>query len=309
LKSFASAMLAIAALAFVSFGTPALAVKASPPTAVCNGQCESCLEAEVDPNGNQRCVKCGIDAACMQGGDPGLSSDFTEMLSDHNGFRAQQCAGPLAWSGSLAQAAQAYANSCPSNGNGGFKHDPNRGQVGENLFWGPGTNARQAVKWWFDEIRDYDFNNPVWSAAVGHFTQVVWKDSRELGCGVANCSGTLLWVCRYSPPGNWNVNNPGVMASQVGCGAQPVATGGGGTGGGGGGTGGGGGKLKTMTVIQPVDVYERQGGEGEKFGYVEAGAQVQLTGACIDSWCPIKGPDVPTGRGWVYNGSDYKTLK
>ena len=24
-----------------------------------------------------------------------------------------------------------------------------------------------------------------------------------------------FWVCRYSPPGNWNVNNPGVLAGNV----------------------------------------------------------------------------------------------
>jgi uncharacterized protein YkwD len=301
-------MFAIAALVFIASSDPSFAVVGTPPTVTCNGQCEACLEAEVAPNGSKRCLKCGIDAACMQGGDPGLSSDFTEMLNDHNAYRAQQCAGKLSWSGQLAQAAQAYARTCPSNGAGGFNHDPNRGQVGENLFWGPGTNARQAVQWWFNEIKDYDFKNPVWSAKVGHFTQVVWKDSRQLGCGVANCSGTLLWVCRYSPPGNWNVNNPGVMASQVGCAAKPVSTGGGGSGGtGGGGTGGT--KLKTMTVVQAVDVYEKQGGKGRNLGFVEKGAKVQLTGACIQSWCPIKGSAVPTGKGWVYDGNDYDSLR
>ena len=64
-----------------------------------------------------------------------------------------------------------------------------------------------------------------------------------------------------------------------------------------------------MTVIQAVDVYEKQGGEGQKFGFVKEGAKVQLTGACIDSWCPIKGNAVPTGRGWVYNGEDYRSLQ
>jgi hypothetical protein len=34
---------------------------------------------------------------------------------------------------------------------------------------------------------------------------MVWKDTRQIGCGVAKCYlGTVrLWVCRYGPTGNW----------------------------------------------------------------------------------------------------------
>lgn len=42
------------------------------------------------------------------------------------------------------------------------------------------------------------------SFASGHFTQMVWKGSEQLGCGsVTTSSGALYVVCNYSPPGNY----------------------------------------------------------------------------------------------------------
>lgn len=39
--------------------------------------------------------------------------------------------------------------------------------------------------------------------ACGHYTQVVWRDSERLGCGVGDCTGGgEIWVCNYDPPGN-----------------------------------------------------------------------------------------------------------
>ena len=49
----------------------------------------------------------------------------------------------------------------------------------------------------------YDFSRPGFDLKTGHFTQVVWKDTRQLGCGVAMCDGGEIWVCNYSPPGNF----------------------------------------------------------------------------------------------------------
>jgi hypothetical protein len=50
---------------------------------------------------------------------------------------------------------------------------------------------------------------------VRHFTQLIWRDTKQLGCGVANCGGLEYWVCRYAPPGNWNGEKPGVLAANV----------------------------------------------------------------------------------------------
>jgi hypothetical protein len=37
---------------------------------------------------------------------------------------------------------------------------------------------------------------------TGHFTQVVWRQTTQLGCGVSTCRGMDIWVCEYDPPGN-----------------------------------------------------------------------------------------------------------
>lgn len=57
----------------------------------------------------------------------------------------------------------------------------------------------------YQEIDYYDYNNPGFSMATGHFTQVVWKGTTQVGCAVQTCpSGFAGWstggtyvVCRY----------------------------------------------------------------------------------------------------------------
>lgn len=60
-----------------------------------------------------------------------------------------------------------------------------------------------------DEASKYDYNHPGFSSGTGHFTQVVWKGSKQVACAIANCgAGTIFGqaskyvVCRYSPAGN-----------------------------------------------------------------------------------------------------------
>jgi uncharacterized protein YkwD len=116
------------------------------------------------------------------------------MLDAHNAARARHCAPPMSWSPALAAAAQTWANRCA------FNHDRNNPN-GENLAWGTELSAREAFGLWYDEIREYNYAAPGFGPA-GHFTQVIWRDSRQLGCGVARCGVDIYWVCRYAPPGN-----------------------------------------------------------------------------------------------------------
>ena len=84
-----------------------------------------------------------------------------------------------------------------------------RNGAGENLamIWQKYDKAaRTATKMWYDEIKQYKFNNPGFSGGTGHFTQVVWKGSRELGMGRAKGTGKkgdfTYIVARYKPAGN-----------------------------------------------------------------------------------------------------------
>ena len=154
------------------------------------------------------------------------------MLESHNIDRALHCVPPVQWSDALAANAQAWANRCTKASSGFFSHQPSNPN-GENLSWGyflsngqpilPAVSPEEAVRRWYGEITSYNFNNPLLTDANGHFTQVVWRATTQLGCAQATCpvstdpcfSPTVacnpsitvpgtLWVCEYSPPGNFN---------------------------------------------------------------------------------------------------------
>ena len=48
---------------------------------------------------------------------------------------------------------------------------------------------------------------------AGHFTQVVWKDSKELGVGMATDGHKVFVVGQYRPAGNMNM--PGYFEKNV----------------------------------------------------------------------------------------------
>jgi len=62
----------------------------------------------------------------------------------------------------------------------------------------------EATNMWYAEVKDYRFDKPGFQGNTGHFTQVVWKESNELGMGRAQTAdGRLTFVvARYKPPGN-----------------------------------------------------------------------------------------------------------
>jgi uncharacterized protein YkwD len=123
------------------------------------------------------------------------------ILDAHNQVRARHCAGPLTWSPKLAQVAQQWATSLRDQG---CKFGHSGGRFGENLAAGTaGTlDGSSVLTMWYDEVKLYNFKSGAFSMETGHFTQVVWKSTTQLGCGVAQCRGMDIWVCNYDPPGN-----------------------------------------------------------------------------------------------------------
>ena len=132
----------------------------------------------------------------------GLDAQAQELLDYHNKHRAQHCAAPLTWSPKLAQAAQLWANTLKAKGCA-FEHSG--GPTGENLAAGTSgaLDAKATVAMWYDEIKGYSFKQPGFSMQTGHFTQVVWRGTTSVGCGMSQCKGLDIWVCEYDPPGNW----------------------------------------------------------------------------------------------------------
>jgi hypothetical protein len=66
------------------------------------------------------------------------------------------------------------------------------------------TQAITGIDWWHSEVSVYDVNYP---APAYHFTQLVWKSSKKIGCSWSanQCSdslGTYYLYCEFSPQGN-----------------------------------------------------------------------------------------------------------
>ena len=132
---------------------------------------------------------------------PAPSSLSRDMLAVHNAVRARVRMPPLAWSDRLAARSQDWANTLLARRQ--FIHRPNS-TYGENLFEIAGATASPArvVNAWAAESQTYDYISNRCSGVCGHYTQIVWGDTKEVGCAVARGRGREIWVCNYDPPGN-----------------------------------------------------------------------------------------------------------
>ncbi len=144
-----------------------------------------------------------------------LATLHSSTVSQHNTYRAVHHAPDLTSDNSLKSSAQDWANQLASTGV--FEHSGVSG-VGENLYVSYTTQpsiiadtlATSAIQAWYEEVADYNYANPGFSSATGHFTQVVWQGSTQLGCGAAQGAKTIngrqynafYVVCHYAPPGN-----------------------------------------------------------------------------------------------------------
>jgi hypothetical protein len=136
-------------------------------------------------------------------------SDFAgSWLSAHNRERAHLGMPALRWSPKLAAEAQAWANTLVRRGV--FEHSQQRGDAGENLWMGSAGYyyPEEMIGAFLDEKRDFrpgKFPNVSRSGnwhGVGHYSQIIWRDTREVGCALAEGRGREVLVCRYWPAGN-----------------------------------------------------------------------------------------------------------
>lgn len=132
------------------------------------------------------------------------------MLTAHNSARAEVRVPVAALDQALMNAALAYAEELAANGK--FEHSApgaRQGQ-GENLW--AGTAARftyqQMSGSWIDQKSNFlagrfpDVSRTGNWQDVGHYTQIIWRSSTKIGCGIATGGGRDVLVCRYSPAGN-----------------------------------------------------------------------------------------------------------
>ena len=145
------------------------------------------------------------------GQGPGGGNPFASaMLALHNQERIRVGQEPLEWDPALAAAAADYAGTLAATGI--FRHsarDTRKGQ-GENLWTGTrgAFGLSQMMGGWLGEKPLYQpgvfpdvSRNGNW-AAVGHYTQIIWRGTTTVGCAVRSSMAFDYLVCRYSPPGN-----------------------------------------------------------------------------------------------------------
>jgi len=149
--------------------------------------------------------------------------ELAGIVAAHNTVRTGVGVGPLAWDGSLAATAAAWASTCTDTAAplGLLDHNPNRSSghpwyVGENIYASSGAGAATAsgaVSAWAAEVADYDYatNSCAAGKVCGHYTQVVWSTTTRVGCARRECP-TLTYqstiVCDYGPGGNITGTRP-----------------------------------------------------------------------------------------------------
>ena len=133
-----------------------------------------------------------------------------ELLDAHNQARAEENAPPLRWSHGLAVEAKRWAEIIASEGRMRHASIDERDGAGENLWMGSAGrfSANFMVNAFVDERQHFkpgrfpDISRTGNWRDVGHYTQVVWKDTREVGCAVVRNQRDDFLVCRYWPAGN-----------------------------------------------------------------------------------------------------------
>ena len=151
--------------------------------------------------------------------------DSAAILAVHNKWRAEvEVTEKLTYSPALEVKAQAWADNLKHTNHCRMQHSKSDGNYGENLFWASarkfsnGSNDLQKVSpekmvnSWASEKVDFDYaNNRCKPGKIcGHYTQVVWRSTTTVGCGMAACEDTQeqVWVCQYQPAGNWIGRKP-----------------------------------------------------------------------------------------------------
>lgn len=146
------------------------------------------------------------------------AQEAQQVVDYHNQKRAEVGSPELTWSAEIAKYAQGRADTIARTGQ--FSHlPPGKSPYGENLAQGGSTgggasgySALSACDNWYAEKLKMPkgariMTSNLFNRGVGHYTQMIWKDSTEIGVGIATFSQNgfqmTVVVCCYNPRGNF----------------------------------------------------------------------------------------------------------
>jgi len=125
-----------------------------------------------------------------------------EFLDEHNRLRDLHNSPPLKINRKLSELAQEWAHhlACKNI----LQYQKNV-KYGQNILTFSGTkDAKSIVQIWYNEMKNYNFDRgDGFSSGCGHFTQMIWKSSEEIGIGYVQRKSNYWIVVNYSPPGNF----------------------------------------------------------------------------------------------------------
>lgn len=151
--------------------------------------------------------------------------DNAAIVAAHNRWRAQAgITEKLSYSPALTESAQSWVDNLKLNHHCQMRHSKPDGKYGENLYWASAltwsdgrkelqrVSPEKVVDSWGSEKSDYDYasNRCTAGKMCGHYTQMVWRTTRTVGCAMAVCGDTReqVWACRYQPAGNQTDRKP-----------------------------------------------------------------------------------------------------
>lgn len=144
------------------------------------------------------------------------ASEAERLLVAHNVERTRLGLPPLVWNRALARDAGDYATVVLARGRLQHAGDLSQKRQGENLWMGTAGAWKPAamVGMFLDERRHFraaafpDISlTGSWKDA-GHYSQIVWRETKEVGCAIETGKGMDVLVCRYYPAGNVMGQNP-----------------------------------------------------------------------------------------------------
>ena len=162
---------------------------------------KTCMKKSINNNDNNQNNEDNKNGCCSFTGSLSCE-EINQVLARVNSIRDEVGVPHLSWDCDLAEGSQSWAVELSKKGRLEHSH----GNYGENLYWASyNSDVIAAVNAWYSEKPNFVYGKSDWckdGTVCGHYTQLIWKDSKYIGCGIVRGSGGTYVACRFYPPGN-----------------------------------------------------------------------------------------------------------